>query len=127
MPGGYRIEVSLTPRRICAVYKGKCIAESDAVLVLKESGHDPIFYFPRLSVRMGFLERSERTTSCPFKGEASYWTINVAGRRAQNAVWSYEDPLIEVSGIKDYLAFYWDKVDAWYADDKPLASPADVA
>ena len=121
----YRIDVALLPRKISAVYRGKTVAESSEVLVLRESGHAPVYYFPRQDVRMGYLERSEHKTTCPYKGEASYWTINVAGRRAQNAVWSYEDPLIEVSGIKDYLAFYWDRIDAWYADDKPIKTPLD--
>ena len=112
-----------TIKKIAAVFQGKTIADSDRVLVLQETNHEPVYYFPRDGVQMGYLERTDHQSYCPFKGAASYWTINVGGRRLENAVWSYEDPLLEVSGIKDYLAFYWDKLDAWYENDEPLELP----
>ena len=119
----HKIHVSLSIKKIAAVFQGKTIADSDRVIVLQETNHEPVYYFPRDGVQMGYLERTDHQSYCPFKGEASYWTINVGGRRLENAVWSYEDPLLEVSGIKDYLAFYWDKLDAWYENDEPLESP----
>ena len=74
---------------------------------------------------MGYLDRTDHQTYCPFKGEASYWTLRVNGGVTENAVWSYEDPLIEVAGIKDYVAFYADKIDAWYANGEPIDPSAD--
>ncbi len=119
----HKIDVTRLTNKITVVFQGKTIAESHRVIVLRETDHDPVYYFPRDAVQMGYLERNDHRTYCPFKGEASYWTLNVGGRRCENAVWSYEDPLVEVSGIKDYLAFFWDKADAWYADDEPIVSP----
>ena len=57
------------------------------------------------------LERTQHTSFCPFKGGASYWTLRAGGRVEVNAVWSYEDPFDEVAGLKDYVAFYPDRVE----------------
>jgi uncharacterized protein (DUF427 family) len=56
------------------------------------------------------LERTDLETFCPFKGNASYWTLAASGQRDENAVWSYEDPFDQVAGLKDYVAFYPDRV-----------------
>ena len=120
----HKIHVEIGQERITAVFKGKTIAESDRALVLHESRHDAVYYFPRDAVQMGYLERTDHHTYCPFKGEASYWTLRVDGRSSENAVWSYEDPLVEVAGIKDYVAFYADKMDAWYVDGEPADPPS---
>jgi uncharacterized protein (DUF427 family) len=116
----HKIHVEIGNDQITTVFKGKTIAESDKVLVLRESQHGPVYYFPRESVLMGYLERTDHHTYCPFKGEASYWTIRVNGRSLENAVWSYEDPFVEVASIKDYVAFYINKMDSWYANGEPL-------
>ncbi|MFQ5693930.1 MAG: DUF427 domain-containing protein, partial [Nitrospinota bacterium] len=59
-------------------------------------------------------------TRCPYKGDASYWTVTAGGRTAENAVWSYEDPIDEVAGIEGHMAFYWDRMDAWFEEEEEV-------
>src|SRR5262249_46773001 len=61
---------------------------------------------------------------CPYKGDASYWTIRVGNREAENAVWSYENPFPDRQDIKDYVAFYWNRVDAWYEEAEQIYAHA---
>ncbi len=98
---------------IRAGFNGTTIAESTRALRVLETGHAPVIYFPHDDVRMECLQRSDHTTFCPFKGDASYWTLRVGDRSAADAVWSYEDPFDEVAEIAGYLAFYRDRLDDW--------------
>jgi uncharacterized protein (DUF427 family) len=107
----HRVDVERGPGRVQIVFDGETIADSEDVITVKESGHDPVYYLPRADVRMDLLIRTDHHTRCPFKGEASYFSIS-KGRTAENAVWSYEQPYDEVSAIKDRVAFYPDMVDA---------------
>ena len=77
---------------------------------MKETRHEPVVYFPRQDVRFGLMEPTSHHTFCPFKGEASYWTLRVGERAEENAAWSYEDPFDEVAGLSGYVAFYADRV-----------------
>ncbi len=117
---GYRLEIEPCGKRVRALLGGETLADSTAVLLLRESGHVPVYYFPRDDVRMDLLERSDHATYCPFKGDAAYWTVAAAGQRAENAVWGYEDPFEEAARIKDYLAFYWNRMDQWYEEDEEV-------
>lgn len=81
------------------------IGESAAALVLNETGHDPVLYLPREAVDAAFLERSEKRTTCPHKGEASYYHISTPSGLMRDAAWSYEDPKPEVEAIRGRLAF----------------------
>ena len=67
-------------------------------------------YFPREDVRFDLLERTDHQSFCPFKGDAAYWSVKLAAETLDNAVWSYEDPFEEVIGLKDYVAFWGDRV-----------------
>lgn len=99
---------------------GAVIARSDAALCLREAAHAPVLYIPRADVDMARLRRTDLKTHCPYKGDCSYYSIVGAagdagtdgGARGANAVWSYEAPYPAVAAIKDYLAFYPDRVDA---------------
>ena len=106
----YRVELLSHPGRARVVFHGEVVAESDAALLVKETRHADVVYFPRGDVRMQWLERTAHESFCPFKGEASYWSLVVGDRREENAVWSYEDPFEEVAGLRDHLAFYGDRV-----------------
>ena len=68
-------------------------------------------YIPRADVDMSLLESTDHLTHCPYKGDASYFSIPVGGARSANAVWSYERPHAAVAVIRDHLAFYPDRVD----------------
>jgi uncharacterized protein (DUF427 family) len=99
---------------------GKTVADSLNTLLLFETGHRPIYYFPRQDVRADFLKRTDHRTHCPFKGDASYWTLAVGDREVANAVWGYEQPIEAAAPIKGHLAFYWDKVDHWFEEDEEI-------
>ena len=118
---GYRLSLESEPRRIRAEFRGETIADSNAVLVMHETRLAPVFYFPRGDVRMDFLTKSDRTTHCPFKGNASYWTIRVGEKSVENGAWSYETPYDESSSVEKYIAFDWQAIDTWYADDTVIA------
>jgi uncharacterized protein (DUF427 family) len=88
------------------------VADTTRALSLAEASYRPVIYVPQEDVDFAALERTDHRTHCPYKGEASYYTIRTAGRSSQNAVWSYEQPLGAVAPIAGYLAFYSDRVDS---------------
>tara|TARA_R110002167_G_scaffold137327_6_gene324266 strand:+ start:168 stop:971 length:804 start_codon:yes stop_codon:yes gene_type:complete len=116
----YDVHFERSPKRVRAVFNGETIADSLATELLFESRHIPVYYFPRADVRMDLLQRTEHSTYCPFKGDAAYWSVNVGGRTAENAVWSYEAPYPQTAEIKDYVAFYWNRMDHWYEEDEEV-------
>jgi uncharacterized protein (DUF427 family) len=94
------------PGRVQVLFEGHSIATSDDVLVLREEGHDPVRYFPREHVAMAFLKKTDKATHCPYKGQASYYTIMRDRQIIENAIWSYEAPLPGMGQIAGRLAFY---------------------
>lgn len=114
---GYRVDLEPCPERIRVRFHGETIADSTRTLTVRETKHEPVVYFPREDVRMDLLQRTDHGTFCPFKGEASYWTLRVGDHAEENVVWSYEHPFEEVAGLKDYLSFYPDRVEWSRAPD----------
>lgn len=106
------ISIAPAPKRVRVTFAGKVVADSTNALAFEEKGYPTRYYIPRADVDMSALTPSAHTSYCPYKGEASYFGIAVAGLSADNAVWSYEAPFAAVAAIKDYLAFYPGKVDA---------------
>ncbi|MBB3064562.1 DUF427 domain-containing protein [Limibacillus halophilus] len=98
-------------------FNGVVVAESDRAIRYREAHFSPVYYFPRDDVRMDLMKRSRHRTHCPFKGNASYWTLVVGNKEVENAVWSYENPLPEADAIKGYLSFYLQKLGASYSED----------
>ncbi|RYH02694.1 DUF427 domain-containing protein [Salipiger sp. IMCC34102] len=84
---------------------GAVLGESSDVLMLRETGYDPVAYFPREDIAITFLDRTDRTTTCPYKGEASYFSIVTKSTTLENVVWCYEDPKSDVARIAGRLAF----------------------
>lgn len=107
-------------RRLRIKFNGETIADSLGVMMMREGRHLPVYYLPRADVRMDLLEPTDHDTFCPYKGAASYFSIRVGDKVSENAVWSYQDPFPEVADIKDYLAFYWDRVDQWFEEDDEI-------
>lgn len=105
------IAVSPEGARIRVLFGGRTIADTTRALTLKEARYPPVYYIPRADVDMALLTHTAHRTHCPYKGDASYFTISVDGRTAENAVWSYETPYPAVAGIKEHLAFYPNRVD----------------
>ena len=118
--GEHRVEVEPSPRWVRVEFNGQTIASSRHVLMLRETRHLPVYYFPREDVHMDLLEATPTHTTCPYKGEASYWSIKVGDRVSEDAVWSYVDPLPERRDIAGYIAFYWNRVDHWYEEDEEV-------
>jgi uncharacterized protein (DUF427 family) len=109
-----------SPRRVRVMFNGETVADSKRAKLLHETGHLPVYYFPKEDVRMDLLEESEHTTHCPFKGDASYWSVRVGDKLAENAVWGYPEPIDSAPPIAGYVAFYWNKMDAWYEEDEEV-------
>lgn len=116
----YSIRITPASHRVRVEFNGEIVADSARVLLMREQDHGPVYYFPRSDVAMKYLQRTDHSTHCPYKGDASYWTLTVGDRASENAVWSYETPYDEVAAIREYLAFYRDRVDAWFEDGEPL-------
>jgi uncharacterized protein (DUF427 family)/class 3 adenylate cyclase len=113
----YQVSIKPSGKRIRAMFNGQVIADSSNVLVLNETRHAPTYYFPKSNIDMSALIPSEHHTHCPFKGNASYWSIQVESEFAENVVWAYEQPYKDAQQIEGHVSFYWDKMEAWYEDD----------
>lgn len=113
IPGpAHPIAIEPAPGRIVVSVAGRVVAQTRAALIMREADHPPVFYVPRADADMTLLERTEHSSYCPYKGDCSYYSIPAGGERSTNAVWTYEAPFPAVAAIKDYLAFYSDRVDA---------------
>ena len=113
IPGpDHPISIEANPSRITVTVGGQVIADTREALMLREGSYPAVPYIPRRDVNMAALARSEHTSYCPYKGDASYYSIPAGGDRSRNAVWSYETPFAAMKQIKDYVAFYPDRVDA---------------
>ncbi len=106
------ITIEPAPERIRVIWRGKTIADTKAALELREASYPPVYYIPRADVAMDSLARTDHSTYCPYKGDASYFSLADAGGDVANAVWSYEHPYDAVALIADHVAFYPNKVDA---------------
>jgi uncharacterized protein (DUF427 family) len=112
IPGpDHPISIEANPSRILVTVGGKVIADTSNALTLREASYPAVQYIPRRDVDMTALTRSEHTSFCPYKGEASYYSIPAGGDRSINAVWTYEAPFEAMKQIKEYVAFYPDRVD----------------
>jgi uncharacterized protein (DUF427 family) len=107
------------PRRMRARFAGETVVDSRNAKLLHEHGLLPVLYFPEDEVRTDLLEPSEHTTRCPWKGEAWHWSVRVGDRVAENAVWSYPEPIEGAPPLAGLLAFYWDRMDEWLEEDEP--------
>ena len=118
----HRIDVRNTSRRLRVSIGGELVADTDRAVVLFETGLPPRWYVPREDVRAE-LERSDYHTACPYKGEATHYSV--AGE--DSVAWSYPDPLWEVEPIRDRVAFYDERVDlevdgeAWERPETPFS------
>jgi uncharacterized protein (DUF427 family) len=106
------ISIEANTSHVVVTVGGKVIADTREALTLREAAYPAVEYIPRRDVNMTMLARSEHTTYCPDKGDASYYGIPAGGDRSLNAVWIYETPFEAMAQIRDYLAFYPDRVDA---------------
>ena len=122
--GEHRISLRPDDGRAQVRIGGVVLAESDRATLLMEQGCPPRWYLPREDARLDLLRRSTTTTSCPFKGEATYWSYEPAGAAGVDVAWSYEDPITAMTPIQGLVCFYAERTDftwtACEADPPPL-------
>ncbi len=97
--------------RVRVIWRGRTLGESARALELAEAGYKPVAYIPREDLDMSLFERSDRVTTCPYKGDANYFSLRDGQTRDENAVWTYERPKPEVAEIASHLAFYPNRVE----------------
>jgi len=111
LPGpDHPITITPNPRRVRVTAGDIVIAETSKALTLKEAKYPAVQYVPRQDANMELLERTDRVTHCPYKGDASYYSVKADGKTLDNAIWTYETPFPAMTEISGHLAFYPDKV-----------------
>jgi uncharacterized protein (DUF427 family) len=112
VPGpDHPITIERNPGRITVSVGGRVVADTHDALTLREASYPPVQYIPRKDVDMSLLERTQHSTYCPYKGDASYYSIPSGGTKSVNAIWTYEAAFPAVAAINEYVAFYPDRVD----------------
>src|SRR5262245_20098290 len=105
------ITIAPNPMRVRVIHNGRVVADTRRALALREASYPPVLYIPRADIDADLFERTAHATYCPYKGDASYFSLKVDGHVAENAAWSYEAPYPAVAAIKEHLAFYPDRVE----------------
>jgi len=117
---GYVVFAMPSPKRIRVKVGSEFVADSTRVLVLYESDHLPVYYFPVGDVREEFLLPSSTETRCPYKGIATHYSLNTGITLVEDAAWRYHDPVPGCPPISDHIAFYWSKMGNWYEEDEEI-------
>jgi uncharacterized protein (DUF427 family) len=119
----HRVDVLNSSRHVKVMVGGEVVAETTRPRLLFETGLPTRYYIPKLDVRLDLLTPTNTSTRCPYKGKASYWTVNVAGKEFTDIVWGYPAPIPECPKIENLLCFYDEKVDAVYVDGELQPRP----
>jgi uncharacterized protein (DUF427 family) len=106
------ITFEANPGRVVVSVAGRVLADTTHALTLREAGYAPVQYIPFSDVDASLLEPTDNATYCPYKGDASYYSVPIGGVKSVNAVWTYEAPFAAVAEIKGHVAFYPERVDA---------------
>jgi uncharacterized protein (DUF427 family) len=106
------ITIELNPARVLVTVAGRVVVDTPHALTLREAGYPPVHYVPFSDVDASLLEPTNNATYCPYKGDASYYSVRIGGMKSVNAVWTYEAPFAAVAEIKGHVAFYPERVDA---------------
>jgi uncharacterized protein (DUF427 family) len=116
----HRILFEPHPRRYRAEIAGHAVLDTTGGHLLHESQILPVLYVPLDDFDRALLEPADHATHCPFKGDASYFSVRAGERVVENAIWTYEQPLAEAAWLRGFASLYWDKADAWYEEDERL-------
>jgi uncharacterized protein (DUF427 family) len=117
----HRSEWVPSPRRVRVWFAGQTIADSTAVMLLRQHGFLPVYYFPERHVRTGLLEPSPHVTFSPYKGSAHYFDIRVGARVARATAWTYPAPRAGSPDTRGYYSFHWHGMDAWLEEDEIMS------
>ncbi|MDB5657294.1 MAG: hypothetical protein JWQ94_4907 [Tardiphaga sp.] len=111
LPGpDHPITISPSDKHVRVLAGDVVIADTTHALSLKEASYPAVWYIPRADAKLDLVTKTARSTHCPYKGDASYYSIEAGGQVLENAIWTYETPFPAMAEIKNYLAFYPDKV-----------------
>ena len=116
----HRLYFEPYPRRVRALVGDRVVLDSVRGRLLHESNILPRLYVPLEDLDGTLLERSETSTHCPFKGDASYFTLAAGERTIEDAVWTYEEPIEPAAWLEGFACLYWEKADAWFVEDERL-------
>ena len=112
VPGpDHPISIERNSARVVVSVASRVIADTRNALTLREADYPPVQYIPREDVDLSQLKRTDHATYCPYKGDCNYYSVPSGGKKSVNAVWTYETPFEAMAQIKDYVAFYPDRVD----------------
>lgn len=116
----HRLLMTPFPRRVRAEVAGHTVLDTVGGTLLHESNLLPVLYVPTSDVDTNVFVRTDHTTHCPFKGDASYWSIDVGDRKLENVAWDYERPLPEAPWLLGRVAFYFNRLDRWFDEDEEV-------
>ncbi|WCB94662.1 hypothetical protein DSM104299_03400 [Baekduia alba] len=113
----HKLLATPVPRRVRGELDGQVVVDTDNAFLLHETGLKPQLYVPLADVAGDALTRTDLSTHCPFKGDASYRTVTVGDRVAENALWVYDEPLAPASWLEGYAGVYLERFDRWLDED----------
>jgi uncharacterized protein (DUF427 family) len=116
----HRILFEADPRRLRAVIDDRTVLDTTRAHLLHETGIRPVAYVPLEDFDHELLQRTRTQTHCPFKGDASYWSIQVGDDLRADAVWAYEEPSQDASFLEGFAALAFDRADAWMVEDETI-------
>jgi len=114
-----RIDIQPFDNRVRVVVDGVTVADSTQGSILSETGHTTRYYFPKTDVRMDLMTPTDRSTVCPYKGTARYWSATVNGQVHENILWGYDTPLARSERIAGLVSFYNEKVEIYIDEQLP--------
>ena len=113
-------EFERSPRWVRVYFNRELIADSKAMMLLRESNHLPLYYFPKKDVRMDCLQPSDHTTPSSLMGEGIFWHVQVDDKIANNAAFTFRHPPGDGPKLEDYVAFAWNEMDSWFEEDEEI-------
>jgi uncharacterized protein (DUF427 family) len=116
--------VEPSSKRVRILFNGITLVETTRAIRVLETSHPPSYYFPQADIQMQYLTATPRHTFCEFKGQASYWTLQIGDQREENVAWGYLKPSPGYEAISAYLAFYPGRMEACYVDDERVQAQA---
>ena len=117
---GYAVTLEPIQKRVRAFVSGVAVVDSTRVVMMRETAHLGVYYFPLEDVRADLLVPSGKLVGSPYKGDASYFSVEVGGRVVADAAWRYLNPPSDCPDISGYVAFHWGAMDAWYEEDEEV-------
>jgi uncharacterized protein (DUF427 family) len=122
----HRSEFEPSPRWVRVRFGGQYVADSRRVMLFRETGRLPVYYFPQADVRMDLLTPAGEASGGDYKGPMKYWNVKVGEREAPQAAWMHPQPAAGAPPLNGYVAFEWGKMESWFEeDDEVFVHPRD--